>query len=309
MDTRYNLTKLLYCHHRFYGKQYMLNTVLYLLSKLTSELNRLRFQLRQVSPISPRTARELEEATDGLVQFISIELGIYEEHQKLLMERLAGNARNGSRIVTHEEFRSFVQSDGWELLSGASRWLEKKMNEADMVVEEHDEHRRGQCEYVENYIRENPLFIQLSNILEVVDPLIRASEEVEAVAELARIKNRLDSSAEAYAKRGLWLYLAALLLVWILLAALTWKLGWEVMEPIIYFAGGGITVGSYLYFVITQKELSPRTIYSQIVQARRHRNYRVLGFDLQAFQRLDRHTCTAASWPELASTSPVCRES
>lgn len=105
-------------------------------------------------------------------------------------------------------------------------------------------------------------------------------------SELSNIKSHLDQNAEKTAQRGLWVYLLCLVGVWALLAFLTYKLGWNVMEPWTYFIGGTLTLGSYLYFVVTKRELSPVTIYHQFVESKKQKNYREFGFDIVRYENL-----------------------
>jgi len=104
--------------------------------------------------------------------------------------------------------------------------------------------------------------------------------------ELTKIKNRLDANAHRIAQRGLWVYLIFLIGVWIALAVLTTKIGWNIMEPWTYFIGGTVTLGSYLYFVATKRELSPMTIYHQFIESRKQKNYREFGFDISMYENL-----------------------
>jgi hypothetical protein len=108
----------------------------------------------------------------------------------------------------------------------------------------------------------------------------------DTVTELAEIKAKLDWNAQRYAKRSLWLYFGMLAAMWLGLIILTWQLGWDKMEPWVCFIGGGGTLGSYVYFVITQNELSPNAIYDQIVESKKRKIYQASGFDLKRYERL-----------------------
>jgi hypothetical protein len=58
------------------------------------------------------------------------------------------------------------------------------------------------------------------------------------------------------------------------------------MEPWTYFIGGTATLGSYFYFIVTRREVSPKAIYSQIVESRKLRNYQNSGFDIVKYEKL-----------------------
>lgn len=112
------------------------------------------------------------------------------------------------------------------------------------------------------------------------------TKDAGAIAELTRIKDNLDLRSESYAKRRLWWSLALLAAMWIVLAALTYRFTWDVMEPWITFLGGGVTVLTYGYFAITQREWTPTGIYNHIVERKKKQNYLASGFDPEKYERL-----------------------
>lgn len=126
--------------------------------------------------------------------------------------------------------------------------------------------------------------IDLSLDLATEELLSRQDEE--AVTALETIKVNLDRKAQQMARRNLWVYISLLVIVWIVLAVLTYCLTWNVMEPWTYFTGIGITLGSYIYFAITQREISPTAIYEQIVRSKKRKLYQEFGFDLEGYERL-----------------------
>ena len=121
---------------------------------------------------------------------------------------------------------------------------------------------------------------------EVLASRVNLSSKDRLLSELTKIKSNLDANAHNIAQRGLWLYLLFLICVWVTLAFLTYKIGWNIMEPWTYFIGGTVTLGGYLYFVATKKELSPMTIYHQLIESRKQRNYREFGFDIELYESL-----------------------
>jgi len=111
---------------------------------------------------------------------------------------------------------------------------------------------------------------------------------LDAISELSAVKSRLDKNAHDFAKRGLWLYFLGIIGVWVTLAIFTYRFGWNVMEPWTYFIGGTLTIGSYVYFAVTQKELSPRTIYEQVIESKKRKNYKEFGLDIERFNQLSK---------------------
>jgi len=106
------------------------------------------------------------------------------------------------------------------------------------------------------------------------------------VVELDRIKEHLDENARKYANRVLWLSLGALGLIWLILVILIWQLGWSKMEPWTFILGFGGPILGYAYFVVTQKEFSPKAIYEQVIESRKEKNYQTFGFDWEKHRRL-----------------------
>jgi internalin A len=115
-----------------------------------------------------------------------------------------------------------------------------------------------------------------------------AQDEDDALAELTRIKDRLDLSSERYAKGRMWMSLGVLLAVWAVLAFLTYKLGWNQIEPWTYFFGLPAAAATYVYFAVTRRELSPTVIYEQMVESKKRQTYLDSGFDLEKYKRLTR---------------------
>jgi len=115
---------------------------------------------------------------------------------------------------------------------------------------------------------------------------VRPSDEPDLIDELTKIKNQLDMNAYKFAQRGLWIYLAVVLVIWLGLAGLTFRLGWDKTEPWTFFIGAIVPILSYIYFVVTQREISPKTIYDQIVELRKRKIYQQTGFDIAKYEEL-----------------------
>lgn len=108
----------------------------------------------------------------------------------------------------------------------------------------------------------------------------------EAFLELSVIKDNLVKKAKKDVKINLWLYLITLFIMWAILIFLTYKFGWDKLEPWTYFIGGLITLGIYTYFVVTQKEFSPKIIYDQVVENKIRKIYQKFGFDITKYKTL-----------------------
>jgi hypothetical protein len=119
-------------------------------------------------------------------------------------------------------------------------------------------------------------------VLEYFDYINKQSE----IDELIRTKNQLDTNAQKFAQRGLWIYFGVLIAVGVTLAILTHLLSWNVMEPWTYFISLTASIGSYVYFVVTKREFSPIAIYNQIVESKKSKNYEDFGFDISRYEKL-----------------------
>lgn len=118
----------------------------------------------------------------------------------------------------------------------------------------------------------------------------KSEHEREAFTLLSAIKAKLDARAERQAKRDIWLAVILLTAVWCTLGLLIYFLTWTVMEPWTYVIGIPITAGSYFYFAITQRELSLRGIYEQLIGSKRLRLYTEAGFESEIYGRLTQST-------------------
>lgn len=91
----------------------------------------------------------------------------------------------------------------------------------------------------------------------------------EIKGELLSLETRVEN-LKIRAKAKVRATLKAFLIVWISsivgLAIVTYFVGWDIMEPISYFIGALIPVGSYLYLFITNKHWSLKDIYQDMIQ-------------------------------------------
>ena len=77
-----------------------------------------------------------------------------------------------------------------------------------------------------------------------------------------------------------------LVALWVGLGILTLFLGPEVMGTWLALIGGGVAIGSYGYFAITQRELAPGAIYEQLLKSRKKKNYLAAEFEETRYERL-----------------------
>lgn len=133
------------------------------------------------------------------------------------------------------------------------------------------------------------LIVYANKTVDTQDPklinLKMDNSEERLYEKLNYIKNVIEDEVNRVARRGLWLYVFSLVLTWLVLLLVTIKLGWSSMEPWVYFIGLGFTIGSYIYFYITNKEFSPIHIFEKIKASIRRRKYLKFGFSPDEYRK------------------------
>jgi len=114
----------------------------------------------------------------------------------------------------------------------------------------------------------------------------KSEREALAISQLAEIKNKLESRAEKRARLVLWAYVGVIALVWLFLGLLTYRYGWDTMEPWITFLGVPATIGPYIYFALTKREFTLHDIFHNIKNRHLHKLFRETGFDLDKYHSL-----------------------
>jgi internalin A len=112
----------------------------------------------------------------------------------------------------------------------------------------------------------------------LLEPITQLMEK-ETVGKFDQIKKQLGLDSQKYAKRIFLLNFGILIVVATGLALLTYKFGWDTMEPWTYFVGIGAVIGSYAYFALTQQEFSPKAIYEQIVEKKKRELHQKFGLN------------------------------
>ena len=114
-------------------------------------------------------------------------------------------------------------------------------------------------------------------------------EDAAALEELTRIKNKLDSGSESFAKRCFYAYIALMAAGGCVLCLLIYRLGWDKMEPWTYGVGIVAFIGNLIIavlFAVKLKDASPRAIYEHIIERKKLKSYQSAGFDLKKYERL-----------------------
>ncbi|RMI02039.1 MAG: hypothetical protein D6681_10640, partial [Calditrichaeota bacterium] len=92
-------------------------------------------------------------------------------------------------------------------------------------------------------------------------------------AQIKKIKRRLDQRAESHAKRMIWVAIGILASGFGVLAYLTYRLGWDTMEPWTYFLGAFLLLSQYVVFAKTLNEPSPLKFYEKLRERKRRKLY------------------------------------
>jgi len=109
----------------------------------------------------------------------------------------------------------------------------------------------------------------------------------EQLAPLEEVKEAVDTAARRRVTALQWVGLAVLLAQWSLFFRLTfWELSWDVMEPVSYFAGGSVVIGAYIYFMMTQRDMSYETMMQRMESKYKQEGYTGRNFDIHQYNKL-----------------------
>lgn len=100
------------------------------------------------------------------------------------------------------------------------------------------------------------------------------------------VRRRIDKKAERDVRRLLLLAAVVVVTVWAFLAAFAEGLGMNMLRPFFYSFGVLFAVMVYAYFLATLREPGPKAIYTHLVESRKKKLYRELGFDLYIYEQL-----------------------
>ncbi len=230
-EAQYELNKLLYCYHRFYGPNHLKRTMTYELARVIFQVSRLRKQVRRCSFLSdPRVAGFLP-ATQELVKFFSMHCGLREEDQKVFLEEIKETTSSNDEFAHRKAFDDFFQSKGKILETTIGQWIDNQMLEADKVVKPHDEHRLGECEYVEQFIASHPLYMSLDRMLGTLDAIIQQPAAMEPPSTEATLARRPSSKNSPWISGSFYLFAAVVVLA--VLGVISTAIPWYALIPVI----------------------------------------------------------------------------
>ncbi|EJD02742.1 uncharacterized protein FOMMEDRAFT_167913 [Fomitiporia mediterranea MF3/22] len=119
---------------------------------------------------------------------------------------------------------------------------------------------------------------------------LRASlrEKTKRIERLAHVKDECDRIARRATQRYAFAGAGIMTSWWLTVGLLTFKtsLGWDVMEPVTYLTGFGMVIGSYLWFLWHNREVSYRTVMTETTSRRQHMLYSEQGFNVDAYHEL-----------------------
>lgn len=112
------------------------------------------------------------------------------------------------------------------------------------------------------------------------------SEKQTTITELAKQKIPIERQAEKSLTNYKFLFSLAVVGYFIALAIITWKVGWETMEPITYFLGIIGIIATYLYAAISGKDMNPKAHFDQKREELINKKYDEFNFNKERFENL-----------------------
>lgn len=133
---------------------------------------------------------------------------------------------------------------------------------------------------------------RLKNFFHKQDP--RITQAAEALDLLTEMKKTLDARSDKETKRNLWIYLGVFVVaIGVGLVALMILLGPKKLDLWLAILGIVLPLLSavpYVYFAQTGKDLSPRAVYAQLLEAKQKKNYKKTGFSEERYERLQKES-------------------
>ncbi len=112
------------------------------------------------------------------------------------------------------------------------------------------------------------------------------SEKQTTIVELSKQKVPIEKQAEESLNNYKLLFSLIVIGYFVGLAIITWKVGWDTMEPITYFLGAFRSIGTYLYTSISGKDFNPKIHFEQKSTEFINRKYDEFNFNKERFENL-----------------------
>ncbi|MEO0554260.1 MAG: hypothetical protein AAF149_13720 [Bacteroidota bacterium] len=142
--------------------------------------------------------------------------------------------------------------------------LQRVVDERDTILNERESLREGRIKDLEDTLDELENRIQFIN----------------------RKRSQFKVEAERQTKSNFKFVLGLWISSIIVLILSTFHWGWNVMEPIVYFLGSSVTVGSYVYLLIKGRTLNPKEIRDHMIEQRLKRMLNLADIQEDSLERL-----------------------
>jgi hypothetical protein len=112
------------------------------------------------------------------------------------------------------------------------------------------------------------------------------AEKQTTITELSKQKIPIEKQAERSLTNYKFVFSIIVIGYFIALAIITWKIGWEIMEPITYFLGVLGLIATYLYTAISGKDMNPKIHFDQKSAELIDKKYKEFNFNKERFENL-----------------------
>jgi hypothetical protein len=112
------------------------------------------------------------------------------------------------------------------------------------------------------------------------------AEKQTTITELSKQKIPIEKQAEKSLTNYKFVFSIIVVGYFIALAIITWKIGWEIMEPITYFLGVLGLVATYLYTAISGKDMNPKIHFDRKSAELIDKKYKEFNFNKERFENL-----------------------
>ncbi|MGB3850888.1 MAG: hypothetical protein WA958_13035 [Tunicatimonas sp.] len=112
------------------------------------------------------------------------------------------------------------------------------------------------------------------------------AEKQTTITELSKQKIPIEKQAEKSLTNYKFVFSIIVVGYFIALAIITWKIGWEIMEPITYFLGVLGLIATYLYTAISGKDINPKIHFDHKRVELIEEKYKEFNFNKERFENL-----------------------
>ncbi|MGE4282830.1 MAG: hypothetical protein AB7G87_03840 [Clostridia bacterium] len=146
------------------------------------------------------------------------------------------------------------------------------------------------------------LFAQNKEIIE--SKRLALDEATNSYEKMKITKNLIDKTSISYAKIHLVIYCIVNMVYFGIIGLLTIKFGWNIMEPVVYFAGVIIVIVNIAYIAITGHDWNVSNLYSHYIDKYTNKLYEENDFNIKEFQSYEERIISLKQEIYEAESSP-----